>query len=145
MNDRSKRELNYDTYELDLKHIQVLFVEWLCGDHEHGETQAAFAKKWDVNPGTLSKWKKDPSFCAQWEKRMRETHAHPDKQNALLDKLYNRAHESGDPKDVEAYFRLIDRMTPDKLQISGPGELEELSDEDLRKAAEDAGFLRSVS
>lgn len=133
-----------ETGELDLKHIQVLFIEWLCGDRPEGESQNDFARRWNLNKGTLSKWKKDPSFCAEWERRMRETHAHPDKQHELLERLFEKAKLSGDSKDIEAYFRLIDRMTPTRIEINGQDELAEMSEEELAAAAEDAGFLRAV-
>lgn len=144
MNDRSHRKMNYETLDVELKLAQAQFIEWLCGDRPAGETQAQLAARLDVNPGTLSKWKKDPAFCTQWEKRMRETHAHPDKQHALLEKLYDKALTTGDSKDIESYFRLIDRMTPEKIQISGADEAAEMSEEELREAAENLGVLRAV-
>lgn len=133
-----------ETGELELKHVQVLFIEWLCGDREAGEVQADFAARWDLHPGTLSKWKKDEAFCQKWEKRMRETHAAPDKQNDLLSKLYERALQTGEAKEIEAYFRLIDKMTPSRIEINGASELAELDDDELAAAAADAGFLRAV-
>lgn len=133
-----------DTGELDPKHIQVLFIEWLCGDRPEGDTQVAFAERHGVHPKTLSKWKKDDQFCAQWEKRMRDTHASPDKQNTLLETLYEEALKSKDHKAIEAYFRLIDKMSPNRIEIKGHQELAEMSDEELAAAAEDAEFLRAV-
>lgn len=136
-----------ETGELDLKHVQVLFIEWLCGDRADGESQADFARRWDLNPGTLSKWKKDPSFCRQWEKRMRETHAAPDKQHQLLQRLYDKALVQVDSKDIETYFKLIDRMTPSKIEIDDKRQLAEMSDEELAAMAEELGnveFLRNA-
>lgn len=140
MGARSHRRLDYETNELELKHVQVLFVEWLCGDRPADETQADFARRHGVNPSTLSKWKKDPSFVANWERRMRETHAAPDKQHILLEKLYEKASASGDEKAVEAYFRLIDKMTPQRIEINSKDALAEMDDDEFEAAAAEAGL-----
>lgn len=140
MGERSHRELDYATNELRLKDLQVLFIEWLLGDHPVGESQNEFARKHGITPSTLSKWKKDDSFCSQWEKRMKQTHAAPDKQHKLLEKLYEKAERTGDEKSVEAYFRLIDKMTPNRLEITSKDELAGMDDDEFAAAAEELGL-----
>lgn len=145
MNDRSPRQLDMATGEMDLKIAQAQFVEWLCGDRPQGESQNQFAARIGVHPGTLSKWKKDELFCRQWEKRMRETHASPEKQNQLLEKLFESANRTGDPKAIAEYFRLIDKMTPQKIEIDDKRSLAEMSDAELAEMAaelDNVEFLR---
>jgi len=136
-NDRSHRKLDLETHELPLKDLQTLFIEWLLGDHPPDETQADFAARWDLHPGTLSKWKKDEVFCRNWERRMRETHASPDKQNDLLEALFVKAMVHADSKDIETYFKLIDKMTPSKVEIDDKRSLASLSDAELAEMVED--------
>ncbi len=142
MNDRSKRQLNYETLDVELKLAQAQFVEWLCGDRPKDETQEQLAARLDVSPGTLSKWKKDVSFRRAWESRMRELHSDPDKIQDIMEVLFANIKSKGDVKSAELYMRLIDRMTPQKIEMSSKDQLASMSDEELAAALENVEFLK---
>lgn len=126
--------------------VQTLFIEWLCGDKEPDDTQEQFGSRHGVHPRKLSEWKKDPDFVRRWEARMRELHAHPEKQAELLDILFEKA-KCGDAKDIETYFKLIDKMSPSRLEIDDKRKLEDLSDDELAEMAaelDNVEFLREA-
>lgn len=100
--------------ELALSDKQQEFLEWLTGARPEGETQEQFAARIDVAPRTLRAWKKDRAFLKRWEDRMRETHAHPDILSKQLEVLNEKA-LAGDTKSIELYWRLVDRMSPDRV------------------------------
>lgn len=139
----SARPLDPDTGELELKHVQTLFIEWLVNDRQPGESQKDFAKRWDVSEGTLSRWKKDRDFRAEWERRMRETHASPDRLEKVMDAIYDRAGK-GDMKAAELYLKAIDKMTPTRIEIDSKQTLAEMSDEELAAMAENVSFLKDA-
>lgn len=116
--------------EIELTDQQEDFLDWLTGDRPAGETQVAYAARLGVHEGTLTRWKKDRAFLRRWEERMRETHAHPEKLSKLLTVTYQRA-ESGDMKAVELYHRLLDKMTPEKVEHVTSEGVDKLSDEEL--------------
>lgn len=142
MGRRSHRRFDPDTGELGLKATQTLFIEWLCGDRAPGDTQKAFAERHGMAASTLSEWKKDRDFRTRWEERMRDTHAAPDRQHKLLEKLYEEALQSGNEKKIETYFKLINKMTPDRIEIDDRRELAEMSDDELADLADNVSFLR---
>lgn len=122
--------------EIELSEKQELFLEWLCGDRPAGETMEQFAKRIGVSTATLRRWKRnDKPFLRRWEERMRETHAHPDKLSAQLDSLYDlsiRAPKEADRiKATELYWRLVDRMSPDRVEVQSSKSIAQLSDEEL--------------
>ena len=55
---------NYD-------YIKAEFIRFLS-DPERTETQAEFAKKYEVDPATLSIWKRDPEFKQELIDRLEE-------------------------------------------------------------------------
>lgn len=139
----SARQLDPETGELGLKATQTLFIEWLVNERQPGETQRDFAAKWDVSEGTLSKWKRDRDFRAEWERRMRETHASPDRLEKIMDAIYDRAGK-GDMKAAELYLKAIDKMSPTRIEIDSKQHLAELTDEELAAMADNVSFLKDA-
>lgn len=127
-----------------LSEQQDAFIEWLTDPSARGasESQNAFAERLGVNKGTLSKWKKDPAFRKEWERRLAELNVSPDKLQTLMDRMFDLAnHDDVRPADqlkaMELYFRLVDRMTPDKTLVLSSTPAEELTDEELERQLED--------
>lgn len=119
-----------DDGELELTDKQNELLDWLTGGRPEGETQEQFAERIGVDPRTVRRWKKDRAFLKRWEDRMREKHAHPDVLSKQLDVLRTKA-EGGDIKAIELYWRLVDRMSPDRVEHIDSGSVTELSDEQL--------------
>lgn len=121
------------------------FIEWLCigSEREEGETQKDFAEKIGVHTSTLTKWKKHPVFRAEWDKRMRETHAAPDllqdQLKVLRDVMDDPDARSGDRiKAVETYWKLLGQNSPDRLEVDDKRGAEDMSDEELAEALDQA-------
>lgn len=114
----------------ELSEKQVLFLDWLTGERPEGESQNGFAERIGVDPGTLSKWKKHPLFVREWEHRMRTGAAAP---SILQDQLrvLNEKALAGDVKAIELYWRLVDRMAPQRFEIQDDRDASELSDAEL--------------
>lgn len=142
------RKLGQDG-EIELTAQQEEFLAWLTGDRPEGESQGKYAARLGVSENTLMRWKKDKAFLKRWEERMRETHAHPDKLSKLLEVTYQRA-LSGDMKAVELYHRLLDKMTPEKIEHVTSDGVDKLSDEEIDRllneqaTAEKARRLKAV-
>lgn len=126
----------------DLTDGQAAFLEWLLGDRGEGETQADFARRLGVREQTLSEWKKKPHFLEAWERRMREGAANP---QILQDQLrvLNEKALTGDVKAIELYWKLMDRIGPDRHVVESTRSVEDMSDEELASAAENLVQLRS--
>lgn len=126
------RKLLADGY-LELTEQQNEFLDWLTGEKPEGETMQDYSNRVGVGYSTLRSWKKDPSFLKRWENRMREKHAHPDVLSKQLSVLRTKA-EGGDIKAIELYWRLVDRMTPDRVEhVESQADVSDLSDEQLDK------------
>lgn len=132
------RRLDLATGRIPLDERQEEFLAWLCGDRPEGESQNAYAQRAGVTSSTLSKWKKDPEFIRRWEETMREGAAHPDILSRQLQALNVKA-MAGDVKAIELYWKLVDRMTPDRLSVDQTTRsAEELSDEELARQLDQA-------
>jgi hypothetical protein len=129
------RSLDYSTGLISLTDQQQEFLEWLCGARAEGDTQTALAERLGVSSDTLRRWKKDPSFLQMWQERMVATHAHPDTLSKQLQVLNEKA-LSGDTKAIELYWKLVDKMTPDKVVVESG--TKDLSDADLAARLEAA-------
>lgn len=121
--------------EIALHDKQEQFLDWLTGDRPEGETHEQFAERIGVTPRTLRNWKKDAPFLRRWEERMRETHAHPEtlaRQLAGLNEIaVNAPRHSDRIKATELYWRIVDRMSPDRVAIESGKSVENLSDAEL--------------
>ena len=114
----------------ELSEGQELFLTWLTGGRPEGQSQEQFAAQLGVHVRTLRDWKKDPSFLKAWELRMRQTHARPDVLSAQLEVLNEKA-LTGDVRATELYWKLVDKMTPEKVEVKTESGLSDLSDAQL--------------
>jgi hypothetical protein len=136
----SGRKLDLTTGLVSLTEGQEDFLEWLCGARPEGESQAAYAQRAGVTSETCRRWKKDPSFLQMWQERMVSTHAHPDTLSRQLENLNRMAQGSG-PDAIRAtqlYWTLVDKMTPTRVEHSGPGATAGMSDGELAQRLAEA-------
>lgn len=107
--------------EQGLSTQQLLFLDWLTGDRPEGESQNQFAERIGVGNYNVAKWKRLPSFLVAWEERMLATHAHPqilsDQLEVVRDLVKNGRNDSDRLKAVELYWKLVERMAPDKVIV----------------------------
>lgn len=138
------RPLNEAGDALVLSEAQDEFIEWLV-DPERKGSQNQFARDHGIDPSTLTKWKKDWSFKDAWDKRLAELNVRPDRIQKIVEAMYNAATGTGPQavKAMELYLRYVDRFTP-KEEVVTSTSVRDLSDDEISRAAENAGFLRVV-
>lgn len=106
---------------------------WLCGDNRApGENQETLGRRMGVSRSTLKSWKADPEFIRSWEDRMRSDAAHPDILGRQLEVLRGKA-EGGDLKAIELYWRLVDKLSPTKFELSAAHAADTLTDAELER------------
>lgn len=134
------RRLNAATGRIELSDGQKVFLDWLTGEREEGDTQVALAARLGVSTSTIRAWKRDKAFLEEWEYRLRRTHSHPEIISDHLTALNKKA-RTGDVQAIKLYHDIVERMWPEKRD-DGPEDLAELSDAELADLAESIGFLR---
>lgn len=121
---------------------QAEFLDWLT-TVDGRCTKAALAQQLGVSLSTLDNWRRDPIFVAEWEKRLSKLNVRPDRTQAVIDAMFEKA-QSGDVKAAELYMRLVDRLTPNRLVLEDQ-RASELSDEELAAELErQVQHLRAV-
>ena len=88
------------------------FLEWLCtlpGDRIPG-TQRELAETLDLRQQTLVEWKDDPDFLAAWEHRYQKTIGSVQRQQAVMEALYETACDRTDPRQVVAAKAYLDAL-----------------------------------
>lgn len=128
--------MDFTTGLVSLTDGQEEFLEWLCGARPEGESQAGFAARLGVGESTLSRWKKDPSFLQLWQERMVSSHSHPDTLSMQLENLHRMSLGSGPDaiRATELYWKLVDKMSPQKVELTGAQAMAGMSDEELAVA-----------
>lgn len=116
-----------------LNERQEHYLQWLCT--APGErvppTKIAYAKQTPVDYKTMLRWEKLDVFRAAWAKSVDEIVGSPERQQRLLDKLYD-AGLAGDVKSADLYFRVTGKMAPSQMTVTaGKQAVTELSDRDL--------------
>lgn len=111
---------------------QEKYLEWLlCPSRmRQPATQEAFAKEMGVDTTTLRRWQKRPAFADQWKKRVEELQGSPERTQALLDNLYERA-MGGDTKSAQLYLQATNRLAPQQVNVTTNTNTSELSDKEL--------------
>ena len=129
----SGRELDLDTGIVSLTEQQEAYLDWLTGERPAGESHAAFAQRLGVSESSLYRWKKDKSFLQLWQERMVETHSNPDTLSDQLENLARIARGEGSDaiRAIELYWKLVDKMTPARVEVTGSEQVAGLSDAEL--------------
>lgn len=136
MDHPSGRKLDTSTGLVSLTDAQQAYLEWLTGGRPEGDTHAAFAERIGYSESSLYRWKKDKSFLQMWQERMVATHSRPDTLSDQLENLARIARGSGPEaiRAIELYWKLVDKMTPTKVELTGSEAVAGLSDEELAAA-----------
>lgn len=115
-----------------LDHRQETYLEWLICPRgmRKPETQEQFAEQVGVDVTTLRRWQKKPSFAEAWRKRVDELQGSPERTQALLDNLYERA-MGGDTKSAQLYLQATNRLAPQQVNVTTTTKASELSDAEL--------------
>lgn len=111
------------------------FLDWLTTPPQERDfpTQATLAASMEVGYVTMSQWKDDPDFLAEWERRYMRTVGSVERQQDILQALYETATDRSDPRQVTAaktYLDVIGKARPPG-PARGPGSARELTDDQL--------------
>ena len=88
------------------------FLTWLCtlpGDRVPAK-QLELAAELDVRPQVLVAWKDDPDFLAAWEHKYRKTIGSVQRQQAVMEALFETATDRTDPRMVAAAKTFFDAL-----------------------------------
>jgi hypothetical protein len=125
---------------------QAEFLEWLTDPEValRKESLTKYAAEAGKDKSTLCRWKKDPVFVKAWEARLAELNVNPERMQTLMDVLYRQGSEGGNVKAIELYFKLNDRMTPEKHILQTGKAAADMSNEELAEMlAQRAAALRA--
>lgn len=130
----------------ELSELQGEFLDWLTDPEAQArrESQNTIADRLGVHKGTLSKWKKDPIFVKAWEARLAAMNVNPERMQNLMDVLYSQG-LGGSVKAIELYFKLNDRMTPERHILQTAKAATDMSDAELAAMLEErAAAMRGL-
>ena len=111
---------------------QQKYLEWLCTAPQERQppSKKQYATKHVVDVTTLRRWEKKPAFRQEWQSRVDDLQGSPERTQALLDTLYNKALD-GDTKSAQLYLQATNRMAPATIEIKNEKRTAELSDTEL--------------
>jgi hypothetical protein len=102
---------------LDDWRVQRL-LDWLCtlpGDRIP-KTQGELAELFGISYQLLVSWKDDPDFLAAWEHKYQKTIGSVQRQQAVMEALYETACDRTDPRQVVAAKAYLDALGISKPQ-----------------------------
>jgi hypothetical protein len=111
---------------------QQRYMDWLCTapSERVPSSKKQYAILASVDVTTLRRWEKKPAFRQEWQTRVDDLQGSPERTQALLDTLYNKALE-GDTKSAQLYLQATNRMTPTTIEVKSEKRSAELSDSEL--------------
>jgi hypothetical protein len=111
---------------------QQRYMDWLCTapSERVPSSKKQYAIFASVDVTTLRRWEKKPAFRQEWQTRVDDLQGSPERTQALLDTLYNKALE-GDTKSAELYLKATNRMAPPSVTISSNKKTVDLTDAEL--------------
>jgi len=111
---------------------QEKFLNWLVTppNGRVPSSQAAYALENNIDEPPLRRWKKKPAFKSEWEKRVSDLQGSPERTQALLDNLFQRALE-GDNNSAKLYLQATGRLAPVQVNVEHTSKASELSDAEL--------------
>lgn len=119
--------------ELVLTQTQTEYLDWLCT--APSERTPPSKNKMAVNLGvditTLRRWEKKPNFRQQWQDKVDDIQGSPERTQAVLDMLYNKATQDNDVKSAQLYLQATNRMAPPTVEVKSDRKMSELSDAEL--------------
>ena len=119
--------------ELVLTQPQQEYLDWLCTapSERVPPSKNKMAEHLKVDVKTLRRWEKKPNFRQQWQDRVDDIQGSPERTQAVLDMLYNKATQDNDVKSAQLYLQATNRMAPPTVEVRSDRKLTELSDAEL--------------
>jgi DNA-binding transcriptional regulator YbjK len=84
-----------------------------------------------VDITTLRRWEKKPNFRQQWQDKVDDIQGSPERTQAVLDMLYNKATQDNDVKSAQLYLQATNRMAPPTVEVKTDRKMSEMSDAEL--------------
>lgn len=119
--------------ELVLTQPQQEYLDWLCTapSERVPPSKNKMAVHLGVDITTLRRWEKKPNFRQQWQDKVDDIQGSPERTQAVLDMLYNKATQDNDVKSAQLYLQATNRMAPPTVEVKSDRKLTELSDAEL--------------
>jgi len=119
--------------ELVLTQPQQEYLDWLCTapSERTPPSKNKMAEHIGVDVKTLRRWEKKPNFRKQWQDKVDDIQGSPERTQAVLDMLYNKATQDNDVKSAQLYLQATNRMAPPTVEVKSDRKLTELSDAEL--------------
>ncbi len=119
--------------ELVLTQPQQEYLDWLCTapSERVPPSKKQMAVHLGVDITTLRRWEKKPNFRQQWQDKVDDIQGSPERTQAVLDMLYNKATRDNDVKSAQLYLQATNRMAPPTVEVKSDRKLTELSDAEL--------------
>ena len=119
--------------ELVLTQPQQEYLDWLCTapSERTPPSKNKMAAHLGVDITTLRRWEKKPNFRKQWQDKVDDIQGSPERTQAVLDMLYNKATQDNDVKSAQLYLQATNRMAPPTVEVKSDRKLTELSDAEL--------------
>lgn len=116
-----------------LTQAQQEYLDWLCTapSERVPPSKNKMAEHLNVDVKTLRRWEKKPSFRQQWQDRVDDIQGSPERTQAVLDMLYNKATKDNDVKSAQLYLQATNRMAPPTVEVRSDRKVSELSDAEL--------------
>jgi hypothetical protein len=119
--------------ELVLTQTQTEYLDWLCTapSERTPPSKNKMATHLGVDITTLRRWEKKPNFRQQWQDKVDDIQGSPERTQAVLDMLYNKATQDNDVKSAQLYLQATNRMAPPTVEVKSDRKMSELSDAEL--------------
>jgi hypothetical protein len=119
--------------ELVLTQTQTEYLDWLCTapSERTPPSKNKMAEHLGVDVKTLRRWEKKPNFLKQWKDRVDDIQGSPERTQAVLDMLFNKATQDNDVKSAQLYLQATNRMAPPTVEVKSDRKLAELSNDEL--------------
>lgn len=119
--------------ELVLTPQQQEYLEWLCTAPQERipASKNKMADHLGVDVKTLRRWEKKQVFRDQWQSRVDAIQGSPERTQAILDMLYNKAVGDNDVKSAQLYLQATNRMAPPTIEVKSDRAARDLSDKEL--------------
>ena len=119
--------------ELVLTQPQKEYLDWLCTapSERMPPSKNKMADYLGVDVKTLRRWEKKDNFRRQWQERVDDIQGSPERTQAVLDMLYNKAVQDNDVKSAQLYLQATNRMAPPTVEVKSDRKMSELSDSEL--------------
>lgn len=120
---------------------QAKYLEFLVDPDPTKPSIEQWCKDNGISSRTARFWKKEKYFIHAWEDRSYEIRGGPDRVEAVVDAIYQKA-IGGDTRAAQLYLQYVDKFTPKREVVNRNENLRELSDEELTALGDNIEALR---